>query len=92
MNRLSLYVVVTIHLSVIFGNLLAMTVLPFITPWYIYLPLVSLLVNLLFAPVPCPLTRMENKIRRKLGMKEIRYFVGHYVIWPIKRLLKRKAQ
>jgi len=35
---------------------------------------------------------LENRIRRSLGMREIRTFVGHYVVWPVKRQLRHNAK
>lgn len=31
----------------------------------------------------CPLTLLENVIRRKLGLQEIHTFIGHYYVRPI---------
>jgi len=92
MPRYILWTVVTTHLIVIIGNLVSILLLPVFMPWYVALPLMSLLINLLFAPVPCPLTKLENKIRKELEMKEIKHFVGHYLVWPIKRKLRSLGQ
>ena len=76
--------VVTAHLAIIVGNLVALFCLPFLTPWYIALPIETVLVNLMFSSVPCPLTRLESKLRQQLGMPEIKHFVGYYIVWPIR--------
>lgn len=91
-TKYALWAVTTAHLIIIIGNLTSILLLPVFMPWYVALPLMSLLVNLLFAPVPCPLTKLENKIRKELGMREIRHFVGHYLVWPIKRKLRSPGQ
>ena len=88
-----LWSLVSFHMFIVIGNIAAAFVLPFYTPWYIALPITALIVNLTLSPgVGCPLTRWENRIRRSLGMKEIRTFVGHYFVWPIKRKLRHNAK
>jgi uncharacterized RDD family membrane protein YckC len=78
---------------IIVGNIAAVFVLPFYAPWYIALPITALIINLTFSPsVGCPLTMLENRIRRSLGMREIRTFVGHYVIFPVQRKLRHNAE
>lgn len=86
--RLVLIVIIVGHALVIVGNIVSIFVLPFCAPWYVALPIISLLINLMFGPTDCPLTRLENRVRRRVGMKEIKYFVGHYFIWPLKKYLK----
>ena len=83
--RVCFVTVVMFHFAVIFGNLAACFVLPLEQPWYVALPLVALVVNLTFSPIICPLTKLENVLRRQLGMKEIRGFVKHYIINTIVR-------
>ncbi len=70
------------HMLVLFGNLISLLVLPWFTPWYVALPVISLLVNFMFSSVPCPLTRMESALRRNMGMSEIDYFIQHYFYKP----------
>lgn len=89
-KRLVLFALVMFHLAVLFANFVSIFILPFVTPWYVSFPIITLIVNLMFTPVSCPLTKMENRIRRSLGMKEIRHFVGHYIVWPIKRRIKNR--
>ena len=46
----------------------------------------SVVLLLVFSKVlDCPLTNLENHLRKKLGMKRIGGFVGHYFIKPIRR-------
>ncbi len=73
---------VSFHMLVLFGNLISLLVLPWFTPWYIALPVISLLVNFMFSSVPCPLTRLESVLRRNMGMPEIDYFIQHYFYKP----------
>ena len=87
-----LWVLVSFHMAVVLGNLAAAFILPFYAPWYISLPIMAFIFNLTFAPIQCPLTKLENRIRRSLGMKEIRHFMGHYLVWPVKRRLRENAR
>lgn len=80
--KLSLWGIVAFHMAVLAGNLLTIFLLPFITPWYISLPLDSLLINFMFSAVSCPLTRLESFVRRKIGLPEIRFFIKHYFFQP----------
>jgi hypothetical protein len=88
LKRLFLGIIVVGHAAVILGNIVAIFILPFREVWYVALPIITLLINLMFGATDCPLTRLENRVRRRLGMKEIKYFVGHYLIWPLKRYFK----
>ena len=90
-NQSYLYLVISFHFAVILGNVAALFVLPFVAPWYISLPLMSLIVNLMFSPLSCPLTRLESRIRKSLGMDEIRHFVKHYFIEPVRKYVGGKT-
>jgi hypothetical protein len=92
MSSYGLWSLVSFHMFIVLGNIASAFVLPFYAPWYIALPIIALIVNLTFAPSQCPLTRLENRIRRSLGMKEIRHFMGHYVVWPVKKRLRHNAK
>lgn len=80
----ALVLVAICHFIIILGNILACIIIPFTTPWYIALPLCTFLVRLGLMPDDCPVTRLENKIRVKLGMVQIDRFITHYYIKPIK--------
>ena len=90
-NQSYFYLVISFHFAVILGNVAALFVLPFVVPWYISLPLMSLIVNLMFSPASCPLTRLESRIRKSLGMDEIRHFVKHYFIEPVRKYVGGKT-
>ena len=90
-NQSYLYLVISFHFSVLLGNFAALFVLPFVTPWYVALPLMSLIINLMFSPLSCPLTRLESRIRKRLGMDEIRHFVKHYFIDPVRKYVGGKT-
>lgn len=86
--------VVTLHWALIIGNIASFIVLPFLASWYVALPLMSYIGLLTFSRVlDCPVTRFENKLRRELGMPEIRGFIGHYMLKPyVKYKRKRKLK
>lgn len=79
-----LRLLVAAHLLVVVGNGLAFFITPFLEPWYVALPICSLIFFLTFGRAECPSTRWENRLRRKLGMEEIRGFVKHYIVKTIK--------
>lgn len=86
MAKLIFKIIVAIHILVCFGNLLSFFILPFIEPPWISLPCCSLIFFLSFQKeVQCPLTRLENIYRKKLGMPTINRFIGHYFISPLRR-------
>ena len=84
---IKLLMVIGLHLFVVIGNFIAFFVVPFVEPWYVALPICSVVFFLTFGRFECPLTRLENKIRRKLDMEEIRGFVKHYIVKPIREKL-----
>jgi hypothetical protein len=81
-----LRLIVAVHLIVVFTNFIALIILPFMTPWYVAIPLVTFLSNLVFNNWNCALTQLENSVRIKIGKPKIRSFVRHYLInkkWDI---------
>lgn len=88
--RFILIFVIIFHMFIIMANVACIGFLPFFSPWYIALPIITLLINLLYSPTQCPLTKLENKLRRLVGIREIRFFVGHYFIWPVRKFLRKR--
>lgn len=98
-TKLLFHMVVIIHLLVVFVNCFAFFILPFtslilnIPFWFsifIVVPLESIILVLSFSREPCPLTRLENKLRRELGMNEIDKFIKYYIIkqkWRRKQVI-----
>ena len=77
--RLLLILLVIVHFIVIIGNTCAFFYLPFVVDWYLALPLCSFIFFISLAPgKTCPLTRLENKLRRKCGLPTINAFIKHY--------------
>lgn len=92
MWRILLASVVVVHLMVVFGNAMALFVLPFTQPWEVALPLCSFIFWISCNKGGmCPMTAIENKVRKQLDMPEIRGFVKHYIIKPVFKL-KRKLR
>lgn len=88
MLRLSLVILVVLHLLLVLINLIAMPCLLLYQPWYVSVPLVSFLIRLATVERECPLTIVENWLRNKLGMKVINTFIGHYIMKYIYKIFK----
>jgi len=86
-----LWLLVTFHAAILIGNTAAIILLPFLTPWYVSLPIISLLVNLMFSPMPCPLTRLESRMRQRRGLPRIRHFLKHYLVDPMRKQRRFQA-
>ena len=85
-KKMLLCVLVMFHGFIVGGNLIAFFVVPFLEPFYVSIPIMSLVLLLTFSKVlDCPLTRLENHLRRSLGMKRIGGFFGHYLLKPIRK-------
>lgn len=55
-------------------------------PWYVALPAIVYIVNLLFTRDPCPLTLLENFFRGRMGWALLSGgFVGHYLVKPVRK-------
>lgn len=96
--KLTLWVI--IHWGVVIGNFLAFFILAYqgfhpsqIVPWYVALPLCTFIAVISFSRVlDCPLTAMENKMRRSLGLPPIKAFIKHYFIKPYVRLRRKRKK
>jgi hypothetical protein len=83
---LAFYSLVTGHLLLVIGIIVAFLILPFCADWYIALPLMTFIFFFSTTRIECQLTNLENVLRQKLGMKRIGGFVGHYIMRPFKNL------
>ena len=73
-------VVVTHHLG-LFGLVASVPLLIIKEPPWVSLPLVGWIMYLGFSRVlDCPYTRLENYLRRKLDLPEIKTFLKHYYL------------
>jgi len=87
-----LCVVVLFHAGIIASNILAFFILPFAADWFVAVPCMSAILFLTLARgITCPLTDLENSMRRRAGLKRIGGFVGYYFIKPWRRLWARKT-
>lgn len=75
-----LAILVFCHSVIISMNIAACFVAPFLCPWYIWLPICTIVARVVTGGGVCPLTVLENKIRVRLGMDEISGFVAHYLL------------
>ena len=83
-----LYSVIVFHFFVIFVNIAAFFLLPFIYPLWVWMPLNSFILTVTFTREVCPLTRLENYLRTSLGMSRIGGFIRHYMVQPFRRIIK----
>lgn len=81
-----LYTVILLHMAVVFGLVGAFFILPFRQPWEIALPMMTFIQYFALTKVECKVTNLENNIRKRMGLRRIGTFVGHYFVRPIKRL------
>lgn len=91
--KILLPLIVLAHSSIVLGNLAALVILPFITPWYIALPIMTFVVRMIFDQNPCPATHLENRLRFKANIEQIEGFVWNYTTGPLVKLwnkLRRK--
>lgn len=81
-------------------NLLAFFIIPFswlvlnIPFWFsifLVIPIESFIIFISFNTSPCPLTKLENSTRRKLGKPIIGGFIGHYLLRKKKERNKDNA-
>ena len=74
------FVVVTHHIG-LFGLIVSVPLLIIKEPPWVSLPLVGWIMYLGFSRVlDCPYTRLENYLRRKLNLPEIKTFLKHYYL------------
>jgi hypothetical protein len=85
---LVLVVWVILHFVYIGLMIASFMLLPALAEWYIAAPLMAVPPVLLVSPGPCPLTMIENVLRRRLGMPTIGGFIRHYCIKTVVRVLR----
>jgi hypothetical protein len=98
-NSVKLIIVVLTHWAIVFGNFAAFFILAYNglspaqnPPWYIALPLCTFIGLVSMSRVlDCPITALENKIRKRLGKPKIGGFIKHYLIKPYAKT-KRKIR
>lgn len=85
----SFYTLVVFHIIMIIVIVMAFFILPFCAAWYIAAPLMTFIFFFSTTRVECHLTNLENSLRKKLGLKKIGGFVGHYFVKPAKIAILR---
>ncbi len=84
------YTLVILHIILVLMVVFSFFVLPFLSPWYIAVPCMTFIWFFSTTQVDCQLTNLENVMRKRLGMKRIGGFVGHYFLKPAKILYYKK--
>ncbi len=79
--KLALFSTILLHYLLFIALLGSIPMLFLFEPWYVSIPLVVWLINLMTLPVKCPLTTLENVIRRLLGMTTIKGFVSKHILF-----------
>lgn len=69
------------HYVLFVSLVLSIPYLILLQPWYVSVPVVVWILNLMTLPVKCPLTELENYLRRKAGLKEIRGFLRAWILF-----------
>lgn len=82
--HIALYTTVIAHYVLFFALLASIPLLLVLEPWYVSIPVVVWLVNLVTLPVRCPLTTLENTIRLKIGLPKINGFVSKHILFRSK--------
>jgi len=77
---ISLWLVVGLHLFVVFATLVSLFVLPFKVEWYLWIPISCGLIPNLLTPGDCYLSVIENRIRKSLGLSKVDKFVAYYIL------------
>ena len=75
--KLTAYVIAVLHLSIICANMAAIPLLIWNEPFYIAMPLITLLVSPLLSGSYCLFNNLENYFRVKAGMKPIHDRISH---------------
>ena len=87
MTKLLFYLVVISHHIGLWIITTSLPILLFKEPIWISLPLSAWIMHLALNRLDCPYTRLENRLRRKLGLGEISTFISHYYKKPYYRFM-----
>ena len=85
--RLLLTTVIVTHHLALWIIVISIPLLFYYEPIWISLPLCSWIMHLGLNGLDCPYTRLENYLRKKLYLPEIKYFISHYYKKPYNRLM-----
>lgn len=87
---LAFYALVIAHIAIVLAFITSFFVLPVLAPWYIAVPCMTFIWFFSTTRVDCQLTNLENVMRRRLGLRRIGGFVGHYFLRPAKAIWGRR--
>ena len=79
--KLALYIVVATHYALFFALVSSIPLLLINEVWYVSIPVVVWIINLMTLPVRCPLTTLENYIRKLAGLPLIKGFVSKHILF-----------
>ena len=85
--RICLSIIIVSHHVGLWIITSSVPLLLFNEPIWISLPLCAWIMHLTFNRLECPYTKLENYLRRKLGLQEITTFISHYYKKPYHRLM-----
>ncbi len=78
--KVFVYTVKIMHLLIVLLNVIAIPVLLCVQPWYVSIPLVTLLTGIASNDAyTCVLTKIENQLRAACGMPLIKTFIDDLV-------------
>jgi hypothetical protein len=89
-KKIAMALVILWHTSIVIINGVAFFVLPFLLPVWVWVPIDSFILTVMFTREICPLTRLENSIRTSIGLPRIGGFVGHYFVRPVRQLIRNR--
>jgi Ca2+/Na+ antiporter len=84
----TLVISVILHIAIVLAMIAAFFTLPFThtSSWNVVVPLMVFIVFTMFNNFRCASTMLENNLRRKLGLRQIKTFVGFYLLFNGKYL------
>jgi hypothetical protein len=90
LKKIAMVLVILWHMAIVIINVVAFFVLPFLLPVWVWVPIDSFILTVMFTREICPLTRLENSIRISIGLPRIGGFVGHYFVRPVRQLIRNR--
>ena len=89
--RIWLAFIITSHHVAIWTILSSVPLLWLNEPIWVSLPISTWVMHLALNRLDCPYTRLENSLRRKLGMEEISTFISHYYKKPYHKMMNHES-
>lgn len=79
--KILLYIVVGSHYILFLALVFSMPFLAIYEPWYVSVPVIIWVLNLMTLPVKCFLTTLENWVRTRAGLPTIKGFVSRWILF-----------